>query len=202
MRDDMSTILARARTLGAEHAEQDIELGIFPLAPDLSGEYADNLTPSTLARECGYTGDEGAEDAYDVFSEIAEAYEEGYEDTLSEMNASSPVQPEVTVDGREISPRDYPEGGHDETTVGVTLNENGAYPSQAPLGWCNSARIVVSPEDDEVSVTISTGDPRGAFVMSVSRASDGRLLLYVPHEGMSTPHEDIREIHPGTFEVR
>lgn len=199
MRDDMSTILDRARTLGAEHAERDIDAGRYPLGPDLSGEWADGLTPSSLARECGYEypGPDAVRDEIDDHTEIADAYEEGYADMLSEMNVVSPVPSCVDVDGEHVAPDNL-----EASVVGVTLNEEGAYPRQAPLGWVNSARVIVSPEDDQVSVTISTGDPRGAFVMTVRRTGDGRLLLHVPHEGMSLPHEDIHEIRTGTFEVR
>lgn len=70
-----------------------------------------------------------------------------------------------------------------------------------PLTWLNSARITTDPADDAVHCLVSIGDPRGAFCFTVRRLPDGRIVLYVPYPGDPTPHENIKEIRPGTLEV-
>lgn len=70
-----------------------------------------------------------------------------------------------------------------------------------PLHWLNSASIHTDTVGDRVYVTISVGDPRGAFVMRVERCSDGELRLSVPHERMSLPHMPLHERGPGFFMV-
>ena len=79
-------------------------------------------------------------------------------------------------------------------------------PETGPGTWCNSAAIVVDDEEDSVTVTVSVGDPRGAFAFTVRRiptdASSehaGRLVLHVPYPGEGMPHETLTEIHAGTF---
>lgn len=68
-----------------------------------------------------------------------------------------------------------------------------------PFHWINSASIHV--ENDHVDVTISVGDPRGAFVMRLERHSDGELRLSVPHERMALPHMPLQQRGPGFFKV-
>lgn len=69
-----------------------------------------------------------------------------------------------------------------------------------PLHWVNSASINARPDRDEIQVSISVGDPRGAFVMTVERR-DGVLYLSVPHAGMSLPHAPMEERSPGWLKV-
>lgn len=53
---------------------------------------------------------------------------------------------------------------------------------------------------DDLTVSISTGDPRGAFVMTVRRMADGTRILHVPHPD-SSQHETLTELHPGTYRI-
>lgn len=69
-----------------------------------------------------------------------------------------------------------------------------------PLHWANSASIHARPDRDEIQVTISVGDPRGAFVMTVERRDDG-LYLSVPHAGMGMSHMPLTERSAGWFKV-
>lgn len=69
-----------------------------------------------------------------------------------------------------------------------------------PLHWCNSASIHARPDRDEIQVTISVGDPRGAFVMTVERREDG-LYLSVPSAGMGAPHMPLTERSAGWFKI-
>ena len=71
---------------------------------------------------------------------------------------------------------------------------------KGPLAWCNSAAITLDREDDAVHVSISCGDPRGAFVMTIRRI-EGNLLMHVPHPGDSLLHEPLAEHHAGTYKV-
>ncbi|MDA0565164.1 hypothetical protein LG943_12680 [Streptomonospora sp. S1-112] len=79
-------------------------------------------------------------------------------------------------------------------------------PEPTPLAWCNSAAILTDEDDDAVTVTLSVGDPRGAFAFTVRRVPDdahgpaaGRLILHVPQPGDPYPHVALTEVHPGTY---
>jgi hypothetical protein len=65
--------------------------------------------------------------------------------------------------------------------------------------WVNSASI--GAEEDSVSVAISVGDPRGAFVMTVTRWPDGSLTLRVPHPADSLPHMKLTERSEGHYDI-
>lgn len=53
-----------------------------------------------------------------------------------------------------------------------------------------------------MSVSVSVGDPRGAFTFTIRRRPDtGALLLHVPYAGEPMPHARLTELHPGTYEV-
>lgn len=77
---------------------------------------------------------------------------------------------------------------HDETPANLT--------KVSPLA--NSAAIDWT--GDDLTVTISTGDPRGAFVMTVRQMADGTKLLHVPHPD-TAHHETLTELHPGTYRI-
>jgi hypothetical protein len=76
-----------------------------------------------------------------------------------------------------------------------------------PLTWVNSAGLSLNEEEDSVTVSISVGDPRGAFTFTVRRVPaysgeySGRLMMHLPYPGESMPHAKITEIHPGTFVI-
>ena len=80
--------------------------------------------------------------------------------------------------------------------------ENGYDQDPGPLDWLNSARITTDPEDDAVRCSVSVGDPRGAFVFTVRRLPDGRLVIHVPHPGESLAHVETSQLHEGTLLVR
>jgi hypothetical protein len=42
-------------------------------------------------------------------------------------------------------------------------------PETGPGTWCNSAAVTVDESEDSVTVSISVGDPRGAFTMTVTK---------------------------------
>ncbi len=72
----------------------------------------------------------------------------------------------------------------------------------APCDWFNSAKIIVNPEADSVSLTISTGDPRGAFCWTIRRRPDtGELLLHMPVREGADHHEDVECLHEGTWVI-
>ena len=80
-------------------------------------------------------------------------------------------------------------------------NEEGEEVEQ-PIDWFNSAKIIVNPEADSVSLTISTGDPRGAFVLTVRRRPDtGEILLHMPVREGDDNHEDVDCLHEGTWVI-
>ncbi|MFJ8965342.1 hypothetical protein ACIRG5_38750 [Lentzea sp. NPDC102401] len=79
---------------------------------------------------------------------------------------------------------------------------------QVPLSWVNSATIDADEAEDSVTVSISVGDPRGAFTFTLRRVPDdavgdlgGRLVLHVPYPGEPCPHRQLTALHPGAFVV-
>ncbi len=183
-------------------------LDTFP-APDLSGQwagepggpqvYAEILEDADMSDEEG----DGFNDALDTY---CDAFRDAASDAIAtrarEVLAQYPVPVAVDVDG-EFVDLDDPE---DVAGVAVVVNEDGDAHTARPLAWCNSARISLDPDDDEITVSISTGDPRGAFTMTVRRVpadSDsqyaGRLVLHVPYAGMPLAHDTLSELHQGTY---
>lgn len=74
-------------------------------------------------------------------------------------------------------------------------------PEWVPGSFANSARVVVS-DDDAVTVTISVGDPRGAFAMTVyRRESTGELYLSLPDPSDGLPHMRLTRIRDGYFKI-
>lgn len=73
-------------------------------------------------------------------------------------------------------------GLNDESHAGTvcdTCDGHGFLPHQRepmPLSWCNSAGIHLDEEQDQVTVTISVGDPRGAFAFTVGRFRSDHYL--------------------------
>ncbi|MFI9389214.1 hypothetical protein [Kutzneria sp. NPDC052558] len=81
-------------------------------------------------------------------------------------------------------------------------------PERVPLSWANSAAILANDEQDSLTLSVSVGDPRGAFCFTVRRIPDdaegdlaGRLVIHMPYPGETLPHREITELHPGTFVV-
>lgn len=79
-----------------------------------------------------------------------------------------------------------------------------------PLGWCNSAAITLDRDDDAVHVSISVGDPRGAFGFTVRRLPQGNsvdpngqpvLVMHLPYPGEPMPHMTLSELHTGTYRI-
>lgn len=73
-------------------------------------------------------------------------------------------------------------------------------PETGPAAWLNSAGIHVT--SSEARVSLSVGDPRGAFTFEIRRRSDtGALLLHTPYPGESAPHMGLSPLHDGTYRV-
>jgi hypothetical protein len=78
---------------------------------------------------------------------------------------------------------------------------------RVPLSWANSAAIHTDPGEDSITVTISVGDPRGAFAFTVRRIPDdapdngGRLIMHTPYPGEPMQHAALTEGHTGTYWV-
>lgn len=69
----------------------------------------------------------------------------------------------------------------------------------APLTWAKNIAISFDEERDEIELAIATGEPRGGWTMKLYRNTDGTIVMHLPHASMNSPHEPIRELHPGTF---
>lgn len=105
----------------------------------------------------------------------------------------------VFIDG------EWVEATHENPDVSIVFPEDygweddeDARPDPAsPDAWCNSAGIDV--RDNEVQVWISTGDPRGAFCMTIRKLDTGEMIMHLPYPGEGLPHEETEEIRPGTL---
>jgi DNA-directed RNA polymerase subunit RPC12/RpoP len=68
-------------------------------------------------------------------------------------------------------------------------------PEPVPLSWANSAGIRLNEDADEITVTISVGDPRGAFAFTVRRVTPDEgepyLVMNTPYPGMGWAHMPI-----------
>ena len=108
----------------------------------------------------------------------------------------------ASYEGMEIDEsREY---GDDSQTLRFSNGaaENGYEQEPGGLTWLNSAQVVVDPDHDEVRLSVSVGDPRGAFVFTVRRVADGRLIIHTPHPGEGMPHCETEQLHPGTLQVK
>lgn len=78
-------------------------------------------------------------------------------------------------------------------------------PEPMPLSWVNSAGIHTDADGDSVTVTISVGDPRGAFAFTVRRVTpdDGEpyLVMHTPYPGEGLPHMPLTRISDGTYRI-
>ncbi|MFD2414809.1 hypothetical protein [Amycolatopsis pigmentata] len=81
-------------------------------------------------------------------------------------------------------------------------------PERIPLSWCNSAAVHTDESEDSVTVSISVGDPRGAFTFTIRRVPDdvgsnlaGHLIMHTPYAGQPLPHKELTPLHGGTFVV-
>jgi len=128
--------------------------------------------------------------------------------------------PEFTCTACGVTGAEYPDGVHadgtddrcdarecqvcevDDPAPGATCGvcagtgQDGHDWQRTPLSWCNSARIVTDPDEDQVTLLISTGDPRGAFAITVWRTETGRLLMRLPRPDDAMPHEDLTPYGP------
>ena len=110
-----------------------------------------------------------------------------------------------------VSDHDYTAGEAGELLEPESAHEHEhaddlAKPERIPFSWANSAAIILDDSDDSITVTISVGDPRGAFAFTIRRISDdakndiaGRLIMHVPYPGGGALHEKLTEHHEGTY---
>lgn len=97
----------------------------------------------------------------------------------------------------------------DDTTTQPRTDGDYHDATPMPLGWCNSAAMTFDPEGESVTVSISVGDPRGAFAFTIRKMSDqaeppemrGRLIMHTPYPGEGWAHEETSHIQPGTLLV-
>lgn len=95
----------------------------------------------------------------------------------------------------------------DDVETAPDFREGPHCPQRIPLAWANGATIHTNPDEDSITVTISVGDPRGAFAFSVRRVPDdaptnaGRLVMHTPYPGEPMPHVGLTTDHAGTYWV-
>jgi hypothetical protein len=98
---------------------------------------------------------------------------------------------------------------YDPADGALTGSQEGRHdPERIPLSWCNGAGIRVDESADSVTLSLSVGDPRGAFTFTLRRICDdapgelaGRIVLHTPYPGESLPHMPLTAVRPGTYLV-
>ena len=211
------TPLDLARRLGADHGHTSatwVEID----DPDTAAELLDDPTGPMQAPFIDLFNSDGQREALDELAEVVEVddpadiaedirdeyregFREGYgaevERAASEYLRTFPADITVEVDGARV----HHDGQTDGTVVRVAINEEGYQHEARPLAWCNSAGIHLDTADDSVTVAISTGDPRGAFTMTIRRNLDGQIVMHVPHPSDGSLHEPLTPHHDGTYLV-
>jgi hypothetical protein len=132
-------------------------------------------------------------------------WDEFTRETVRDFDWSAPTEPNVPTVDVDGEPVELDDPDLDRVTVAFNAAiDRGQSEAQerGPLGWINSAQIVLDRQEDAVSVRISVGDPRGAFSMTVRRHADGTLHLSVPFEGEPAEHCALRRISHGHYVVR
>ncbi|MCK2239772.1 MULTISPECIES: hypothetical protein [unclassified Crossiella] len=94
------------------------------------------------------------------------------------------------------------------TDTGPESGEGPHDPEHIPVSWCNSAAVHTDESQDSVTVSISVGDPRGAFTLTIRRMPDdvdcglaGHLIMHTPYAGQPLPHMELTPLHDGTYVV-
>ena len=82
--DGNSDVEERARVLAMLRAGDPVAHDYLPRRPDLSGEFAEELTPQRLA--CDIVGDalDGISDEAELIDELSNAHDEGVDDTFEQ----------------------------------------------------------------------------------------------------------------------
>jgi hypothetical protein len=114
-----------------------------------------------------------------------------------------------TLDGYQTDAGEYTCADFEPADDGDPDYEDGPHdPERVPLAWCNSAALHSDESDDSVTVSISVGDPRGAFTFTIRRIPDdvegdlaGQLIMHVPYAGESTPHMPLSPLRDGAYLV-
>lgn len=99
--------------------------------------------------------------------------------------------------GDETDTSDYCEENPDSDGGEAPLSPHVA--EWSPLTWAKNIAVSFDEERDEIELAIATGEPRGGWTFKLYRNSDGVIVMHLPHADMDSPHEPIRELHPGTF---
>jgi len=132
------------------------------------------------------------EEEFFVFEEDSDCEVSGPYD--SEAEAWQSVVIPITIEAP--TEEDCLEGSARTTLV---VDQDGRFPREVPLGWLNSASIDVDRDRETVTLSVSVGDPRGAFTLVIRRTPDGQLIMHVPDAG--EPLYDLEKLHEGTYKI-
>ncbi len=194
-RDEFKTALCEWLTFNGHAGNQDLD------ADEMDDDMADSLYHCMCEASGNYPESSGGNCTFPDYTN--QAAFDAYIPQADALDAFtfSPVMMATTVQG---------DGREDETSVHhmegdahvhLTINECNDQPTAAPLGWINSASISAEADKDQIVVSVSVDDPRGAFCMTLRRKPDGTILVHLPHAGEGMPHAETVEIHPGTLAV-
>lgn len=152
----------------------------------------------------GFYNDDNAPTA-ETFDERYDDQQPEEEEPEEEPGENTPI---VYLDGDVVTAADnrpvYYDAPIDRVQVAFPAAENGEQSDadeRAPLGWCNSAAIQLDRADDAVHVSISVGDPRGAFVFTVRRLRNGQLLMHFPTPEDGALHMPLTLISHGVYRI-
>ncbi len=138
------------------------------------------------------------------------------EDSTVELILATDIEFRCSVCGADLveTPRGFDDDNGDNTCPAYQAeasdgDANGPHmPQRVALSWCNSAGIRTDEADDAITLSLSTGDPRGAFTLTIRRIPDdadspfaGRLVMHMPHPDAPMLHEPLHPLHPGTFAI-
>lgn len=101
----------------------------------------------------------------------------------------------------ELNEADPTETLADGDTECLGADDGKHQPVIVPFTWAKNITVDFDEEDDRIDLAIATSDPRGGWVFRLRRGPDGKVIMHLPHATMDGPHEPIRELHPGTFEI-
>lgn len=174
LRQELADSAAADRQQEKERANQEVNM------EELDANWALDAERSVAAEEAAaYADDPEPEPDYVIDGEPD--YAARFEGHVLSVGGEDIEIPESIADN----------GEWDRVQVHFPDVENGTYSEshvEAPLGWCNSATIGLDPADNAVHVSISAGDCRGAFALTIRKLPDGSLVMHLPYVGMPAPH--------------
>lgn len=121
---------------------------------------------------------------------------------LVEINSDGDLsQFECVHCGQELNEADLTETLADGDKECPATSDERHEAKTVPFTWAKNIAVSFDEDNDEIELAIATGEPRGGWTFKLRRTPEGGVIMHLPHADMSSPHEPIRELHPGTFAI-